>query len=320
VVFVVFPLLNLVAVALTVRLWFGLPAPTPALLLFALYLTSWVVGDGLLLVTLMRTGADLGIVDDPLRICAFVALAACAQHPSMVAPGVADAKAGARASSRRLLVLGLVTVVPPIVLVSQYVQGASTPVISIAAASVVLSVLAATRMNLLVREQHTLAITDALTGLRSRRFFDDALAANMDAFDRDSYDTGLLLVDVDHFKKVNDVHGHAAGDLVLREVSERLMAAVRSGDVVARYGGEEFAILLPRAAPDAVLMIAERMRQAIASAPFDLEDAEQLTVTVSIGAASMSEGAVSADHLTKSADERLYAAKAGGRNRVTTAA
>src|SRR6185295_13186320 len=136
-----------------------------------------------------------------------------------------------------------------------------------------------------------------------------------------------LMIDVDHFKRINDGHGHLAGDEVLQQVARRIGGAVRGSDVAARYGGEEFVILLPGTGEEAAGMLAERIRRAVADEDFGItSSAEPLSVTVSIGVAEhRTEGQTenldaAGDRLLARADAALYEAKAGGRNRTAFAA
>ena len=126
------------------------------------------------------------------------------------------------------------------------------------------------------------------------------------------------MIDVDHFKSVNDTHGHPAGDAILRGLSDRLTGRLRSIDRLCRYGGEELVAILPQSEPTAAL-VAERLRATVAAQPFDIGDGEQIGITVSIGAASIPDDADSAAALIAAADAALYAAKQEGRNRVCTA-
>src|SRR5437867_2156096 len=112
-----------------------------------------------------------------------------------------------------------------------------------------------------------MAITDALTGLRTRRYLTQALHTGAARAHRHGSPVGLLLIDVDHFKQVNDTHGHHGGDRVLCEVAHRLTTLVRPGDLIARYGGEEFAVLLPQAKVADLATVGERIRQGMAVTP-----------------------------------------------------
>ncbi|MGE0029111.1 MAG: GGDEF domain-containing protein [Thermoleophilia bacterium] len=158
------------------------------------------------------------------------------------------------------------------------------------------------------------ARTDALTGAANRGHAAEALAAMLAAGP-----AGVLLLDVDHFKRINDTHGHATGDAVLVEVVRRASAAVRRDDLVARWGGEEFLVLVADApGPDALAGLGERVRAGIAASPVTVGGA-RVRVTVSIGAAASATGATTADALVAAADGALYAAKDAGRDRVMPA-
>lgn len=157
-----------------------------------------------------------------------------------------------------------------------------------------------------------LAVTDPLTGLRNRRY----VLRHLEGLLRGG-DAAVLLLDVDRFKAINDTHGHAAGDVALREVADRLKSHLRAADVVARYGGEEFMAVLAGAPAEYALAVAERLRQTLAEQPIQV-GAAVLPVTASIGVALATAG-TSAAAATVAADRALYRAKTGGRNRVEMA-
>ncbi len=158
-----------------------------------------------------------------------------------------------------------------------------------------------------------LAVTDGLTGLRNRRY----VFRHLESLLRAGTACGVLMIDVDRFKPLNDYYGHAAGDAALREVAARLREHVRASDVVARYGGEEFLVVMSGAGAEETAVIAERLRTAIGERPIDLGQAK-LPVTVSIGSA-LSAQATDAEALIAAADSAMYRAKASGRNCVEAA-
>lgn len=158
-----------------------------------------------------------------------------------------------------------------------------------------------------------LATTDSLTGLQNRRAFGHALDLERAIAERRLTPLSLLIVDADLFKQINDNYGHPAGDKVLQTVARLLAGVARSIDVTARIGGEEFAALLPDTDAAGALVVAERMRAAVAAA-----DWTGMPVTVSIGTATLQRGETAAS-LEQRADQALYAAKGGGRNRVAQA-
>ncbi|EFM09675.1 diguanylate cyclase with PAS/PAC sensor [Paenibacillus curdlanolyticus YK9] len=159
-----------------------------------------------------------------------------------------------------------------------------------------------------------LASTDPLTGLRNRRFFQEQLLANIALFQRMRLPFSLLIVDIDHFKAINDTFGHPVGDAVLTDLGQMLRSMSRESDIVARYGGEEFVIIAPSSTRDNAKLAAERFRAQIEAATLG-----GCQVTVSIGVATMT--SVDTDvTLLQKADQALYASKSNGRNRVTHAA
>jgi diguanylate cyclase len=165
-----------------------------------------------------------------------------------------------------------------------------------------------------IRVHATQALTDALTGLGNRRAFDAELTRRIADFQRRGTPVCLTILDVDHFKKFNDAHGHLAGDEVLRMVGQTLKTSARASDFVARYGGEEFAVVMPQSTVVEAVQGAERIRADIEKALCKFEG-KSLRVTASFGVAQLATGD-SAATLVQSADEALYAAKQGGRNQV----
>jgi len=165
----------------------------------------------------------------------------------------------------------------------------------------------------------THAITDGLTGLSNKRYGAGRLTDLVYDSQRYRFALCLIMLDIDHFKRVNDNHGHQAGDAVLREVARRLRSALRQSDLAIRYGGEEFMLLLPHTDLANALVVAEKLRQAIADQPVPLDKAgNTLAITISLGVASLNPDEA-AEHLIERADQALYRAKHGGRNRVEQA-
>lgn len=174
------------------------------------------------------------------------------------------------------------------------------------------------RNALLYRDALQAARQDALTGVGNRAAMEQTLNTELALASRHGGRFSLLLIDIDHFKLINDRHGHAAGDEALREVAARLQELTRSTDAVFRYGGEEFVILLRNTDVNAAAILAERLRYAIECAPVRCGDA-LLDVTISSGLTGYRDGA-SANTLLEHADRALYRAKETGRNRVHIAA
>ena len=162
-----------------------------------------------------------------------------------------------------------------------------------------------------------LSSRDALTGLANRRQFELALAREVDRVARAGEPALVLLADIDHFKRVNDTHGHPAGDLVLRSVAQTLLDCVRPMDTVARFGGEEFAIILPNCPAAFGQTVAERVRRKVETRPVVVAPGVQVSVTISLGGAFAPQWVRSSAALwVERADRQLYLAKSGGRNRA----
>ena len=167
------------------------------------------------------------------------------------------------------------------------------------------------------RRLEELATTDALTRLINRRALLERLSVEVDRARRFKSQLSLLMVDLDHFKSVNDEHGHLGGDQVLRQMGTLLMGAVRTIDVVARYGGEEFIVILPETSPEGAAVFAERLRKLVAEQVFEAGEERKFHLTCSIGVATFpSSRTASPEDLFARADEALYRAKSGGRNQV----
>jgi diguanylate cyclase (GGDEF)-like protein len=160
-----------------------------------------------------------------------------------------------------------------------------------------------------------LARTDPLTGLANRREFMERLEQEVERSDRYVRPLSLISLDLDHFKSVNDTHGHAAGDEVLREAARALGSVCRDVDLAARMGGEEMALLLPETDTAGARIVAERVREHIAGAAHRSPSGHAFRVTASLGVATARTGA-SGEALLQAADEALYRAKAAGRNQV----
>lgn len=161
------------------------------------------------------------------------------------------------------------------------------------------------------------ATHDVLTGTLNRRAILSLLERQAAQATRHPSQVGILLLDLDHFKMVNDSHGHTTGDDVLTETAKRLAAPLRRYDALGRYGGEEFLIVLPRCDLERTAEVAERVRLSVSKTPIDTS-AGKIAITASIGAAAMDHRPVSAHDLIQRADQALYDAKALGRNRVAT--
>jgi diguanylate cyclase (GGDEF)-like protein len=176
--------------------------------------------------------------------------------------------------------------------------------------------LANLRLRATLREQ---SLRDPLTGLFNRRYMEESLDREIRRALREGYGLGVLMVDVDHFKRLNDAFGHAAGDQVLREIGHLLGTAVRGEDIACRYGGEEFVIILPKASLADTHRRAEALREGIKTLQFDEPMRHYPSTTISVGVAAYPEHGARADELILAADSALYRAKAEGRDRVVVA-
>lgn len=174
------------------------------------------------------------------------------------------------------------------------------------------------RMAALVEESRRLAATDTLTGLMNRRAFSEAVLREIATADRYEFPISLLMLDVDHFKKVNDTYGHAAGDAVLVALANVLGTLGRKSDYVARWGGEEFVVTLSHTGQDGARIVSERLRRMISETQIAIPDGAPLSVTASIGVA-MHRSKETLDELIARADAAMYAAKTNGRDRVEVA-
>jgi diguanylate cyclase (GGDEF)-like protein len=169
-------------------------------------------------------------------------------------------------------------------------------------------------------EIYRMTIIDGLTGAHNKRYFLEFLEREIARCSRYGRPLSLLMFDIDHFKPINDTHGHLTGDYVLKEMSRRLLGRIRKEELLARYGGEEFAAVLPETDHDGAMQFGEQLRSIVAAEPFEYEG-DRFTVTISVGVATMtndSMGPTNVDpaEFIRMADENLYKAKHAGRNRV----
>ncbi|HCL65999.1 MAG TPA: hypothetical protein DIC56_14390 [Rhizobium sp.] len=167
------------------------------------------------------------------------------------------------------------------------------------------------------RRLHDLAAIDRLTGLFNSRIYYASLTSEITRAQRLGHPISVLMLDIDHFKKVNDTYGHVAGDRVLERLGLLLREYTRTGSSLCRYGGEEFAIILPELGVETAMETANRLRAIVEQTDFDIGEDRRIKVTVSIGVAAFPESATTAEELTKAADSALYMAKEEGRNRVS---
>lgn len=169
-------------------------------------------------------------------------------------------------------------------------------------------------------EIHRLAILDPLTGIHNRRYLMEFLDREIERAQRHARPLAVILLDIDHFKRLNDGFSHLAGDFVLKHLAARLRQRVRAEELLARYGGEEFALVLPETDLEGAVACAERFRRAVSDTPFEFEGhSHRVTVSAGIGVRPPGEPVTPAD-LLHAADVRLYEAKRGGRDRIAPSA
>lgn len=164
-------------------------------------------------------------------------------------------------------------------------------------------------------EIYRLTTVDGLTQVNNRRSFDEAIEREISRCRRYGRTLSLVLIDVDHFKRINDTFGHLAGDAVLKEVASAIKKRIRKEDLLARYGGEEFAVLTPEVDQKGALAMAEKVRKVVEKHEFSFDD-EVIPVTISCGVATLGKKGDGAEALVQRADEKLYEAKEAGRNQV----
>lgn len=253
---------------------------------------------------------------DGMWVAYYLLVGAVCLDPSMVAIDEPLSAQQRVPNIGRFFGVGLAAIAVPVVLLFE--QGRSTsfiyPVLPVCTA--LLFGMVFLRMLGMLEEQRRLAITDLLTGLKNRRYFETRYSFDSSRAARSGQPLSLILLDIDHFKLVNDRYGHAAGDIVLREIADRLQGEVRTGDVVCRCGGEEFIVHLAGAGIEEAKRIGRRLTAAVAERPFTVARGVEVSVTVSAGVVGFPENVASPDELPAAADRALYAAKAAGRNRM----
>jgi len=174
------------------------------------------------------------------------------------------------------------------------------------------------RLRDTVQQTMEMAVTDGLTGLHNRRFMTMHLEQSLEQAIRHERTLAVMIADMDHFKAVNDTYGHDAGDAVLRQLADRIRAAVRGADIPCRYGGEEFVVIMPDTDLEGAAIVAERIRLRVAAEPFVLPDGRRLDRTISVGLGALHSSVDTSELLLKRADAALYEAKQSGRNRVVS--
>ncbi|HET6530475.1 MAG TPA: GGDEF domain-containing protein [Actinoplanes sp.] len=314
-----YPTMDLLLLAVAVRLMLGAGVRSTAFRLLIASMALVLAADAVYAVQSAMGTYESGNFLDAVWMAGAALLGAAALHPSMRRLTERSAAAASNATIGRLAVLAVASVMAPATLLVQHGRGAPMHVSVTAGTCIALFLLVLARMAGIVSTQRHAAITDGLTGLRTRRFYEEGLRSEADRAARSGAPLGVLLLDIDHFKHINDTYGHHGGDRVLCEVGRRLLELSGRGNLVARYGGEEFAILLPNTTPDDLAVLGERIRRGIAMTPMAVTGTTLVTVTVSVGCAAMPAHCDTAEDLVLIADSALYAAKAGGRDRVVSA-
>jgi diguanylate cyclase (GGDEF)-like protein len=316
VVALAYPVWDVLFLALLVRLLAGLGARLPALRLLAGAAALWLGYDTVYALVLQYGSYDQGLLIDVPWLLGYVVFGATGLHPSMRELTEPVAEPNTRLSWRRLALLTGASLIAPLLLLSQTLLARGrVDGLAIGAASMLLFLLVVLRIVGLVRQVEdqaeqlaALARDDGLTGIPNRRTWDGELPVAMDRARRDGAPLTVALIDLDHFKRFNDEHGHQAGDRMLKDATAAWSAALRSTDLLCRYGGEEFGVVMPGATAEQAAEVLERLRAVTPQAqPF------------SAGVACW-DGQEISDELVARADRALYAAKAAGRDRVTVGA
>jgi diguanylate cyclase (GGDEF)-like protein len=310
-----YPVMDLAMFAVALRLVLGSGRRPVSFLLLAFNLLAIMAADTTYVMQQLDGTYRTGNFLDAIWLCGNLALGAAALHPT-VGRVAEPTSVDDRLTPLRLGVLAGAALIAPVTLLVQDLVGRLRDVPVIAGACAALFLLTIARLAALVADQRSLASTDMLTGLRTRRFFSARLPSELARAQRAGTSLAVLIVDVDRFKSINDRHGHPAGDRVLVEVARRLRESVRHADFIARYGGEEFALVVPEIGPQELASIGERLRTQVAASPIEVSPDLWIDVTVSVGTAGYPRHGTSPAELITTADRALYAAKAQGRDRV----
>jgi diguanylate cyclase (GGDEF)-like protein len=311
-----YPLMDLVVLLVSLRLLFGGGRRDGSFVLLSAWLAAILTADTVYVLQRLDHTYAAGNFLDAVWLTGNLALGACALHPSMGRIAQAADVPAPRFSWPRLAVLCLGALVGPLLLLIQHAQGVQQDVPAIAVGCAALFALTATRLAGLAVDQRRIAITDSLTGLRSRRYFEARLADEVTRAERTGGPLAVVILDVDRFKRINDRFGHPGGDRVLVEVAARLREVTGPDHALARYGGEEFALIAAGEDAEHPTRLAERLRHAVAREPVAVGDDTSVTVTLSAGTAAFAPHHGTASALVSAADRALYLAKDLGRDRA----
>jgi diguanylate cyclase (GGDEF)-like protein len=308
-----YPLADVLLLAVLARLLTSPGARSASYRLLGAALLLELGADIVYAVLTLTSGYSPGLLDLAWMV-SYLCWGAAALHPSMRSVSEVAPARGARVTRGRLLMTAPAALIAPVLLLYQGGRHLSIDWVPLGLCSIVLFLLVVARMSDLVAQVQdqaaqlaALAHNDALTGIPNRRAWDLDLAREMARTRRSSVPLHLALLDVDHFKRFNDTHGHQAGDLLLKSAATAWKAQLREGDMLARYGGEEFTALLVGCSQAEAVAVLERVRAAT-----------PLGETVSVGVAQW-DGHQTPEQLIGLADEALYQAKHQGRNRVVAA-
>lgn len=314
-----YPMMDMLLLAIALRLTLGVGARTVSFALLVGSLTMVLLTDVVYAILAAQNlyGGDDNWLEWGWQ-AAYLLIGAAALHPSMRWLDRRAAEALRTASRRRIAVLTMASLLPLALLLVQYLAGGdlNVPTIVVAAAALFLLMLA--RLGGLAGIHRRLAIHDGLTGVYSRQFLEEAFRLESARAQTSRVEMSLLLVDLDNFSLVNEVYGAMAGDLVLAEVATRLHQAVRPGDVIGRDIGDRFVVLLPAAEARDAAVLAERLRQAVSAERVSVGDEVAVRVTTLVGISTMPRDGLTPQALLQAADQALYVAKRAGRNRTYT--
>jgi two-component system, cell cycle response regulator len=313
---VAYPVMDLAMLAVALRLILGAGRRPASFYLLCAYLLAIFTADTLYVQQQLAGTYQTGNWLDAIWLTGNLALGAAALNPTMRWLAEPSPVRDQTLGPARIAALCVAVLIAPATLLLHGTSELVRDVPVVAAACAILFLLAIARLAGLVADQRRLAITDGLTSLHTRRFFEAQLALEVQRARRARLPLAVIIVDIDRFKSINDRYGHPAGDRALVEVATRLRGAARAGDVLARYGGEEFALLVPGANATDLPGIAQRLREQVASSPIEVTTSSWIAVTVSVGVASYPDHDDLEGGLIAVADRALYAAKSSGRDRV----
>jgi diguanylate cyclase (GGDEF)-like protein len=313
---VAYPMMDVLVLAVALRLMLGAGSRSGAYRLLIASLTLQLIADVLYALTI-DTYQDGSLIDG-LWFGAYILLGAAALHPSMRSLDRRSARTAINPTRGRLMLLATASLLPLVILVVQHLRKADTHIFAVAVAGGVMFLLVLARMAEQVSEQRELAIRDGLTGAYTAEFLTEALRTECDRARYARGQLAIVLVDVDNIKLINEMYGQTGGDLVLREMAERLRIASRPGDLVGRHSEDKFVVLLAGADPRLAAQVAERMREALSASHIPIGDEARVRATASIGLATMPADGSTPHDLLHGADQALFAAKRAGRNRTFT--